>query len=457
MSEQTETSGKTLLIEQREPFRLGDGFVTAICILGAFFAFFIFWQDLNSAFSRHAEQVGAITFKLRSAQRRFADRVLWSRLRQNSAVFNGDLIRTAELSEATITFAQGQKINLTENTIVRIFVEDDQVIIELNGGNLNIATPADAPEISIIHGEDRIIVNGGTTAAFRAEESDTRVWVSEGSVSVADTEVPAGTSVSIGQGLQNSDPSIVLTLPPEAEFYGTPEALVDFSWSTNTNEKTRLEIAQDRRFTEPYTVLDTEDDTAAVLLPPGNFWWRAYPVNEAGNPASPPENAMTGKVSISLAEGFAPEPETPATPPLVAAPPAAPPPVSRPAAAPPPLLPTPLSRTPATFVVDADYLRKSRSIDFSWNAVPGASGYIFTLYKEGPTGRQEILRNGPAAGTSYTVNDIRSIGEGNFVWQLEAVNQSGGQRGNIMENRFTVNIPQPKDPKVQETGTLYVE
>jgi len=205
---------------------LKDGLVIAICLLGAFFSFYFFWQDLNGVFSRHAEQVATISFKLRSAQRRFADRVLWSRLRQNSAVYNGDVIRTAELSEVTITFTEGQTLNLTENTLVRIFVEDDQILMELGGGNINVSSPPGAAGLSIIHGNDRADIAGGTTAAFSAEENDLHVWVSEGSVSVnSGAVVPAGTALSIKSGLlQSSNPSVVLSLPPVAEFYASPEA-----------------------------------------------------------------------------------------------------------------------------------------------------------------------------------------------------------------------------------------
>jgi hypothetical protein len=108
-------------------------------------------------------------------------------------------------------------------------------------------------------------------------------------------------------------------------------------------------------------------------------------------------------------------------------------------------------------LIDADYVRRTRSINFSWEAVSGASGYLFTLYKETPSGRQEALRAGYVAGTSYILDDVRRLGEGSFVWQVEGVNRTGGaeQRGNILEHRFTITIQLPKDPQVQDTGTLY--
>jgi len=163
---------------------------------------------------------------------------------------------------------------------------------------------------------------------------------------------------------------------------------------------------------------------------------------------------MTGKLTVKpgevsepvLAALPAPAPVTaPASMPATA-------PVAKPAPAP-AVAPAPVSRMPADFVVDADYLRKSRSINFSWESVPGASEYIFTLYKESSSGRQEILHNS-LGGTSYTLEDVRRVGEGTFVWQVEAVDPNK-QRGNILENRFTVSIPQPKDPKMLDTGKVY--
>jgi hypothetical protein len=116
---------------------------------------------------------------------------------------------------------------------------------------------------------------------------------------------------------------------------------------------------------------------------------------------------------------------------------------------------------PDNFVIDAGYVRESRSINFVWEQPAGSAGqasplYIFTLYREDPAGRQTILQTGPSADTSYTLDDIQRIGDGSFVWQIEVVNLTDGveQQKTALENRFTIDIPKPRAPQVR-TGIRY--
>jgi hypothetical protein len=86
--------------------------------------------------------------------------------------------------------------------------------------------------------------------------------------------------------------------------------------------------------------------------------------------------------------------------------------------------------------------------------MPGANGYIFIL-RDGSG--KNILSSGPQPESSYTL-DLRRIGAGSFVWQVEAVRHSGGiieERGPAAENRFTVEIPKPGNPRLQDPGPLY--
>jgi hypothetical protein len=99
-------------------------------------------------------------------------------------------------------------------------------------------------------------------------------------------------------------------------------------------------------------------------------------------------------------------------------------------------------------------MRQSRSLTFRWKEVPGANGYIFTL-REASGGN--ILTTETLVDTSYTL-DLRRLEQGDFLWQVEAVRQNRGiieRRGTAAENRFTVDIPLPGNPRLRETGPLY--
>jgi len=118
-----------------------------------------------------------------------------------------------------------------------------------------------------------------------------------------------------------------------------------------------------------------------------------------------------------------------------------------------PLLSAPADRLPAEgHIIGIEELRKI-TINFRWAAVPGANAYIVTLYQETGKERKQITQTAPESRLSYTA-DIKTLGRGNFVWQVEAVNVGQNnvieQRGAPGENRFVIDIPRPGPVQIIE-------
>ena len=109
-----------------------------------------------------------------------------------------------------------------------------------------------------------------------------------------------------------------------------------------------------------------------------------------------------------------------------------------------PLLPSPAERQPAEgYRIGIEELKKA-DINFKWSAVQGANGYIFTVYQETNGERRQITQIGPENRTSWSA-DIKTLGRGNFIWRIEAVNVGRNnvieQHGNPAESRFVIDIP----------------
>jgi len=111
-----------------------------------------------------------------------------------------------------------------------------------------------------------------------------------------------------------------------------------------------------------------------------------------------------------------------------------------------PLLPVPANRLPAEGQKIGIEELKKVTMNFKWSAVAGANAYIFTLYQETGGTRKQITQVGPENRTSWTA-DIKTLGRGNFVWQIEAVNLGKNnvieQHGNTGVNNFVIDIPAP--------------
>ncbi|MDR2767672.1 MAG: hypothetical protein LBB82_05030 [Treponema sp.] len=436
-----------------------DILVILICLSGAAAALWLFWTDLTGTLEANAVPAAFVVKKERSVQRRFPDRILWSRLRANSPVYQGDFIRTASFSGASIRFPGGApdletELTLLENTFVRIRLEKGRPVIELSGGSLNIKSGGNG--LVVESNGRRVEFAAGLMTVKSGGEGMLSVRIIEGSALIDSLVLEAGEAALIGGtgAAKKISDLVMINPPPEAEFEsGGGTAAVSFSWTLSgggTEEAVRLEIALDRRFTKKVSSGEYEGRSAAAELPAGGYWWRAW----LSGGSSAVNDAVTGRITVT---GEA-SPLLALLPPAADPPPLSPPPPPAPAVSPYPLLPPPAITRPSDgYVIGAAELRESFTYVFNWSAVNGANAYIFTLYGESASGVKEIYRTGPGAGTSYS-RDLRNLGRGAFFWTVEAVAASGNvitRRGITAERRFTVDVPAPKEPSVIREESLY--
>ena len=276
-------------MKSRKSFFTSLSFIV-ICLTGSALCLLLFWRDLNATLERLDEEpVGIIEFRYNTAQRRFADRVLWDRLRNGSPVFNGDFIRIADLSEATITFALGDIIDLSANTMVQFFADNRGTRMDLGEGGINVNSYS-AEDIVIYSGDSRLSVAAGTVMrAASVGGGGLDIAVSQGAV-VVETATGAY-SVGAGSGLVLSSAGEVLAVPqavaisppPGARFLSQqPGALpVNFIWNKinyPSGGVTRLEVASDRNFSHLFFTGDTSLNDFDLALPEGTWFWRLKPV-----------------------------------------------------------------------------------------------------------------------------------------------------------------------------------
>ena len=268
-----------------------DILVVIICVLGFLACLALFYNDLNTAFIRLGEKpVAIITFRYNMAQRRFIDRLIWDRLRNESPLYNGDIIRTADMSEATITSVYGDIIDLFSNTLIQIFFDDTECIIELSGGGVNVNTSSD--NMVIVSGKNRI--NAGRGSVLRAsaiqggESSAFNMSVSEGSAFLN------GNSIAAGYGVYINEDGVTLPIPQAAVISPHSGARIintgagsniNFTWNKinyTQDTITRLEVSSDRNFTRILFYEDTAESRLEAALPSGTWFWRLIPLTATG-------------------------------------------------------------------------------------------------------------------------------------------------------------------------------
>jgi hypothetical protein len=298
--------------QREKTFSLQDAVFIGLYLAGAALCLFLFWRDLNSSLARLNEKpVGLITWKYRAAQRRYAERILWERLKTESPVYNGDIIRTAAVSEATVSlFGEGGTIALGENTLIRIQVDERGTMIDLAEGRLSVS--AGSGGLRIAGGDAGGNTSGGlwvdaapgTLAAITAPEAgrtgDLAVEVLEGSAGIQGGG--EARTLTAGEAYSTSGvPAarvLVLSPEPQAKFLNSGGGLLESAFQWNHmglagDERVRLEVAEDRNFTRIIESRESAGEEERLRLANGVYYWRAYPSSAEGA-----EAGVGGKLSI---------------------------------------------------------------------------------------------------------------------------------------------------------------
>jgi hypothetical protein len=278
--------------------------VICACLLGTAACLWLFQADLNRSLNRIDEEpAGFVVSSSRAALRRFQDRSIWDRLRKDSAVYNGDFIRTSELSQASVSLSGGGLIGISENSLVRIFVEAGVSRIDFSRGSVSVHA-GETEGLTLSFGGNQIKTAAGTVVTLDAgtgEEEVFNIQVIEGNASLVspaeERELVAGTTVSLNaEGTEHEEAAVRLSViepPPESRFITLVDDTtpVEFVWNSSAaspEAPVRIEISRNRDF---HSLLTLWEGPAAgsgslsshsVEIPPGIWWWRLSSPEEEG-------------------------------------------------------------------------------------------------------------------------------------------------------------------------------
>ena len=296
------------------PSRLKDALVILFCLSGAALSLYAFARELNAALVKYNEgPVATITFKYRSAQRRIAERVLWDRLRQESPIYNGDTIRTAELSEATLHFPDGNGVDLTENTMIQVIVNDDSSPeVALETGSVVVSGAEGSSSVALSSGGNRLTLASGGSAAMSATEGEgLSVRVISGSVETSSgVRVDSGSIALLSDsGALETSRATMLSPEPNARFlqHGQGDLAVPFVLrEPRGNAAYTLALSRDRGFAETVSVaaIPASAGQVSVAAGEGTWFWRLLEGEEVRESGQFTVLSALNPAPIAPAEGY---------------------------------------------------------------------------------------------------------------------------------------------------------
>jgi hypothetical protein len=291
--------------------KLIDALTVVLCLCGAGAAFFLFWRDLNATLTKQNETpVASISFKYNIAQRRFGDRLAWDLLKQDSALYSGDVIHTAELAEATIFFSDDDaSVSMSENTLAQIFVTNQGKRIELSSGAVSVNAGVEGVKLVLVSSGTEVDIDSGSivsaNAGGGAGVGGVQVVKGMANIITTDGRVEAGEGSSLfinaeGQTIISAAVSMLNPAPSSHYLLDGSEMPVYFSWDTvnfSASDFVRFQIAADQRFNTLIESVDVRNArTQTYPLKPGVYWWRAFAIG--ADTSEQPIPAISNKFTI---------------------------------------------------------------------------------------------------------------------------------------------------------------
>ena len=256
--------------------------ITLLCLAGISAAVILFYKDINLSLNANSEPIGVIYFKQNSAQRRLQNRNLWERIKVSSPIYEGDRIRTGDLSEASAVFNDGSKIDIHENTLIQLFTNDNKVLNFING-TITVVSGSSDEAITVQTGDKLLSFSENTSAVLSIpkkeevyeknnkilQQATITVTSGEVSVSAAPKQKPAKTAPEkIKQTIENIGSKPQPVIPEQIISAGTASsvevaAVIDETEKESYSEESLKTIAQANN-----VVRETESSKLKVLMPP---------------------------------------------------------------------------------------------------------------------------------------------------------------------------------------------
>ena len=282
-----------------------DLVVVIVSLAVIFFDLFLFVKELNRTFERMDTPIATIEYKYKTVQRKFNDRAVWDRPVQNSYLYNGDTIRTANEASATIHFLgnedAGNVVEVDSNTMVQIFAKNEESELNLNLGSVSAKTANNNLHLKSDNA-DINIEKGSVLHVQKGDAESLQLAVEEGSVSVTGSTSGETEVFEAGSVLQQGKEAKLVMISPGKNTRLLNQSRDDlgidikFKWQSSfpNNEEIFLETSPLSNFsvdTKRYDVRGLKEFT--VRHDSGALHWRL-----SAKAGAESEETVSGKVTV---------------------------------------------------------------------------------------------------------------------------------------------------------------
>ncbi|HPJ42003.1 MAG TPA: FecR family protein, partial [Spirochaetota bacterium] len=227
------------------------------------------------------EKIGTITFKKRSASRRFSESVMWEEIAQESPVYNYDAIRTLEYSSAVISLNDGTSIELDQNTMLVVILSQKGVDINFDRGGVSAKSGAGGKQLITLNARDASIALDSGDISVSSSDKGMNISLESGSAKIeaagGAVNITADETATLKEGkVQTEKRSLFTEFPANYSYLlsSGKSMSLEFRWRSEPVGVVKVEIARSSRFTDVFKSFSSGSLSREVELPPGDYYWR---------------------------------------------------------------------------------------------------------------------------------------------------------------------------------------
>lgn len=266
-------------------FRKREIFITVLLLLSTFIFSFLFYRNLNSSGSFSDEkEIGTISFKINSIQRKHNAQLIWRNLEQHSPLRNKDIIKTFNSADATIILKDGTEIQVSENSLIYLDLSGTIPSIRFDHGTISLKNNSNTQYV--LHSKDaKINLGKGSFQMDKQGDKDASLVVESGTATVQNgnetSTVGEFQTASLGKdGTKVSKVKFRLTVPEtDRKIFASKTAFVNFHWDSENEEPAVLQVSRNKDFSDLFYSAKSRSGIG-MDVPAGQYYWR---VSSEGN------------------------------------------------------------------------------------------------------------------------------------------------------------------------------
>jgi len=266
--------------------------VAGAIIFGAVCSYYLYREFAAHEIKTGGEKIGTITFKKRSASRKFSESVMWEEVAQESPVYNYDAIRTLEYSSAVISLNDGTDIQLDQNTMLVVIMSREGVDINFDRGGVSAKRGEGGKKLLTLNARDASIALDSGDISVNSSEKGMDISLASGTAKVETAggavSISADQTATLKEGVVQTERKRLFTEYPPHNSYllrtGRKVSL-DFRWRSDPDGEVKIEIARNSSFNNPVKTFSSVSRSQVVELDQGDYYWRIISGSSRSFPA----------------------------------------------------------------------------------------------------------------------------------------------------------------------------